>query len=233
MKGFTPERLTQVQLKRGEGVPFDRAFAVEDGPSGFDASAPAHVPKMRFTVLAKLPEVARVRTRFEDGAGTLHAEAPGREPIAAKLTEAGGRDAFAAWLTAYLGEAASGPLRVIPAPGAHRFYDSPQGFLSLINLESVREIGRRIGREVDPLRFRANFYVSGWPAWAELEAENFAITVGGAKARVFSPIRRCLATHANPDTGKRDIDMLEVLRTEFGHLNCGILSARRRTGRGA
>lgn len=222
VKGFTPEPLTQTQLRLGEGIAHDRAFAVENGPSGFDPAAPAHIAKMRFTVLASIPEVACVRTRYDDAAGVLHADTPGHPPIAARLKTEEGRQAFAAWLTSVLGEKANPPLRVFEGPGAHRFFDHPRGALSAINLESVRDLERRLGRPVDPLRFRANLHIEGWPAWRELDAMNASVELGETRLRVFSPIRRCMATHVDPGTGVRDIDMLHALRTEYGHLFCGV-----------
>lgn len=222
VKGFTPEQLQRVTLAPGAGFPWDRAFAVEDGPSGFDPDAPGHISKQKFTVLAKIPAVARVRTRFDDATQVFHAEAPCAEPITANLNTAGGRDAFAAWLTEALRDDLRGPLRVLPAPGEHRFFDHPQGLVSLINLESVRDIEARIGRPVDPLRFRANVYVSGWPAWSELEAENRTIVLGDTRLLVFKSITRCAATQVDPDTGVRDIEMVETLHREYGHVLCGL-----------
>jgi uncharacterized protein YcbX len=222
VKGFTPEHLQRVTLAPGAGFPWDRSFAVEDGPSGFDPDAPGHISKQKFTVLAKIPAVARVRTRFDDATQTIHAEAPGAAPIAAKLDTDAGRDAFAAWLTEALRDDIRGPLRVLPAPGAHRFFDHPQGLVSLINVESVRDIERRLGRPVDPLRFRANIYVSGWPAWSELETENREIALGSVRARVFKSITRCAATHVDPDSGVRDIEMVAALHREYGHVLCGL-----------
>jgi uncharacterized protein YcbX len=222
VKGFTPEHLQRVDLRVGEGIPFDRAFAVEDGPSGFDPTAPAHVSKMKFTVLAKIPAVASVRTRYDDATGVFHAEAPDAAPIAVRLSEEAERQRLATWLTDALRAQVNGPLRVLPAPGAHRFYDHPRGLISLVNLESVRDIERRIGRPVDPLRFRANIYVSGMPAWSELDSDGCVVNLGGAAARVFASITRCVATHVDPDTGVRDIDMIDTLRREYGHVLCGI-----------
>lgn len=221
VKGFTPERLTGASLVPGGFFPSDRIYAVEDGPSGFDPSAPAFVPKQRFTVLAKIAEVARARTAYDEASGVLVASADGRPGFSGELTAPAGRKAFAAWLAGFLGEAASGPLKVVQAPG-HRFTDHPLGHVSIINLASVRDLESRIGRPVDPLRFRANLYVDGWPAWIENEHLDGEVRLGPVRARVFKPIVRCVATHVDPATGERDIEIVRALHDHYGHLHCGI-----------
>jgi uncharacterized protein YcbX len=47
------------------------------------------------------------------------------------------------------------------------------------------------------------------------------ITLGAARLRVISPITRCAATHVNPVTGKRDLDIVAALGRAFGHINMG------------
>lgn len=222
VKGFTPERLPGAVLEAGACFPCDRLFAVEDGPSGFDPAAPAHLSKMKFAVLAKIPEVARARTAYDEASGVLTARAEGREDFAGDLREEAGRRGFEAWLTDLLGEAAKGPLRVVEGPGAHRFMDSRSGYVSIVNLASVRDLEARLGRPVNPLRFRANLYVEGWPAWAENGWEGRAMRVGQARAEVLKPIVRCAATHVDPDTAERDIEMVKALFDNYGHMLCGI-----------
>ena len=221
VKGFTPERLMQADLVAGGFFPCDRLYAVEDGPSGFDPAAPAFVSKMKFTVLARLAQVARVRTAYDESTAVLSVEADGRPPLQACLAEPAGRRAAAAWLATFLGEDARGPLQVVSAPG-HRFTDHPQGHVSVINLASVRDLERRIGRPLDPLRFRANLHVDGWPAWAENEATGRALQLGGARVAVFKPIVRCAATEVDPATARRDIEVPKALFDGYGHILCGI-----------
>lgn len=222
VKGFTPERLDAAELKAGATFPCDRLYTVENGPSGFDPDAPGFIPKQKFAVLAHIAEVARAKTRYDEAAGVLHAAADGRPPLSVRLTEEAGREAFAAWLTDLLGEAARGPLKVLQAPGDHRFMDHPKGHVSIINLASVRDLEARIGRPVDPLRFRANVYVEGWPAWAENGWEGRELMLGWARAKVFKPIVRCAATHVDPATAERDMDVVKALFDNYGHMNCGI-----------
>jgi uncharacterized protein YcbX len=222
IKGFTPEALTTVQLAPGEGFPFDRLYAVENGPSGFDAAEPAFVPKQKFTVLAHIPKVAAARTRYDEATGRLHAAAPGAPDFLGDLAAEAGRAAFAAWLTALLGEDVRGELKVLEAPGEHRFTDHPLGQVSLVNLASVRDLGQKMGVELDPLRFRANVYVEGWPAWAENEWAGKRLMLGWAQAEVFKPIVRCAATHVDPNTAERDLDVTKALFDNYGHLLCGV-----------
>jgi uncharacterized protein YcbX len=223
VKGFTPESLNHAQLAPDEGFPHDRVWAVENGPSGFDPAAPAWTPKQKFTVLAAIPAVAAVRTRYDDATGVFMAEAPGRAAFGGRLAEEDGRAAFAAWLSHVLPvDDQRGALRVVEARGGFRFTDHPQGQVSVINLASVRDLSARMGVELDPLRFRANVYVEGWPAWAENGWEGRPLMLGWAQATVFKPIVRCAATAVAPGTGAKDLEVVKALFDHYGHMNCGI-----------
>jgi uncharacterized protein YcbX len=222
VKGFTPEPMSEVALSPGVGFPFDRVWAVENGPSGFDQAAPAFIPKQKFTVLASLPRVAAATTRYDEADGLLYASAEGLAPFAGRLAAADGREAFAAWMGQLLGEEARGPLKVIEAPAHHRFTDHPQGQVSVVNLASVRDLGQRMGVEIDPLRFRANLYVDGWPAWSENDWTGGAFQLGGVAATMLKPIVRCAATHVNLKTAKRDLEVTKALFDHYGHMHCGI-----------
>ncbi len=221
VKGFTPERLASADLVAGSFFPCDRLYAVEDGPSGFDPAAPTHIFKSAFTVLMTLAEVAKVRTTYDEPNAVLSVEAPGRPTLRACLTNEAGREAFAAWLTDFLGDAVTGPLKVISGPG-HRFTDHPEGYVSIINLASVRDLESHIGRPVDPLRFRGNLYVEGWPAWAENEAVGGQITLADVRVDVFKTITRCAATCVDPTSGERDMQIPKALMDHYGHVCCGV-----------
>jgi uncharacterized protein YcbX len=84
---------------------------------------------------------------------------------------------------------------------------------------------------VDPRRFRANVYVENGPAWIENDASAGAITLGGAEATVIKPIVRCVATHVDPDSGEKDIDVVRSLFETYGHRYCGIYVRIVRGGR--
>ncbi|WP_298158954.1 MOSC N-terminal beta barrel domain-containing protein [Brevundimonas sp.] len=221
VKGFTPEPLERAVLTAGRAFPGDRLRAVETGPSGFDPRAPAHISKMRFTVLARLPEIARVRTRWDETTDTLHVSSEGAPDLSVKLGDPGDERRLEAWLTEFLGEEATAPLRLLDGTG-HRFMDDPAGSVSVLNLASVRDLSGRLGVRVDPLRFRANVWVEGWPAWAENDWTGRDLTLGEARLTVIKPIVRCVATHVDPETGSRDIDVVSALQELYGHRWCGL-----------
>lgn len=224
VKGFTPEPLASALLEAGLAFPCDRLFAVENGPSGFDPAAPAFLSKVKFAVLAQIPALARARTVYDETTGVLTVAAEGRAPFAGDLRTDRGREGFAAWLEGFIvPEDRRGPLRVLEGPGAYRFLDDRAGAVSLINLASMRDLSARLGREIDPLRFRANVHVENWPAWAELDlAPGAQVRLGDVEARVVKPIVRCAATHVDPAGGVRDLDLVPALFGTYGHRHFGL-----------
>lgn len=222
VKGFTPEPLKSVTLSAGAHFPGDRLYAVEDGPCGFDPETPEHIKKTAFTVLARLPQVAAVRTRWNEDEGTLTAWHADFGEITADLDGEAGRSVFAVWLSAVLGDAVRGPLKVLAAPDGFRFMDSRTGFVSIINLESVRDLEAKTSRKIDPARFRGNIMVEGWPAWSELEMADRKLTIGGASLTGIKPITRCAATHVDPHSAQRDLDVLKALFDHYGHVLFGL-----------
>ena len=116
-----------------------------------------------------------------------------------------------------------GPPKVLAAPDGFRFTDSRRGFVSLINLASVRELETMIGAPVDPLRFRGNIHVEGLAPWAEFDLVGQILTApSGLRLKVTKRIERCAATNVDPDTGIRDLEIPKSLMRSYGHFDCGI-----------
>jgi uncharacterized protein YcbX len=104
----------------------------------------------------------------------------------------------------------------------HSFSDVSQKVVSIINLASVAAVEDAAGAPVDPLRFRCNLYVSGWPAWREFELLGREIAIGAARLKVVRRIKRCAATNVEPETGIRDLNIPQTLMRTFGHSDCGV-----------
>jgi uncharacterized protein YcbX len=75
---------------------------------------------------------------------------------------------------------------------------------------------------VDPLRFRANLYFDGWPAFSELDRMNEEFAIGSLRLRILKRTTRCAATEVNLQTAKRDIAIPRLLKEHYGHADMGV-----------
>jgi uncharacterized protein len=227
VKGLSPEPLARVRLGVGATLPADRLYAIENGPSGFDPAAARHLPKQRYLMLMRNERLAWLRTRFDDASHTLTIETDGREVARGDLRTAAGRDAIEQFFAGFCADELRGAPKMLHAPG-FSFSDVAAKVVSIINLGSVAAVERLVGAPVDPLRFRANVYVSGWPAWHEFDLLGREITIGPdahescARLRIVKRIVRCAATNVDPDTGMRDLAIPDTLMRSFGHADCGV-----------
>jgi uncharacterized protein YcbX len=232
VKGLSPEPLDSADLPTGGYFPCDRLFALENGPSGFEAAAPEHQPKIKFLMLMKNAALAGLVTRYDESSGALSVSRDGREVARGDLRTSAGRAAIEAFLSGFVGEPeVRGPVRLLEAPTGFRFTDSKSGFVSLVNLASCAEIGKAQGAEVDPLRFRGNLYVEGAAAWAEASWPGRRLRIGGATLEVLKMTDRCAATGVEPGTGRRDMDLVQTLRMNFSHIDCGVYARIEKGGR--
>jgi uncharacterized protein len=222
VKGLSAEALPATTLSPGATVAGDRGYAIENGPSGFDPAAPQHLPKQRFLMLMKNGSLARLDTRLDDATPVLEVREAGVDVARGDLRTPEGRAAIEAFFTAFSAEELRGPPKVLAADG-HSFSDVGRKVVSIINLASVAAVEAMVGRPVDPLRFRANLYVDGWPAWREFDLLGEEIAIGPqARAKVVKRIVRCAATNVEPGTGIRDIEIPATLLRHLGHADCGI-----------
>jgi uncharacterized protein len=223
VKGLSPEPLARAELGAGRYFPGDRLYAVENGPAGFDPGAPAHQPKIKFLMLMRNERLAALSTRYDDATSTLTIEEDGRVRVKADLSTRDGRLAVEAFFRRFMPKELRGPPKVLAAPDGFRFTDSRSGFVSIINLASVAALEDAVGAPVNPLRFRGNIYVAGWPAWHEFDLVGRELALGPAvRLQVTKRIERCAATNVDPDTAMRDLSIPDTLLRRFGHSDCGV-----------
>ena len=222
VKGLSPEALTRTTLSSGLAVPCDRLYAIENGPSGFDPANPSYFPKQRFLMLMRNARLAELRTRFDDATHTLAIRHRNREVTRGDLRTAEGCAAIETFFAEHCGPELNGPPRMLHAEG-HSFSDVARKVVSIINLASVAEIENAVGATVNPLRFRGNLHVAGWPAWSEFDLLNATVAIGrDVRLKVVKRIVRCAATEVDPDTGVRDLPIPRALMKAFGHSDCGV-----------
>lgn len=228
VKGLSAEPLDLTTLAPGECLPHDRRFAIALPSTRFDPQNPEWLSKTHFVMLMRDAALAHLRTGFDPETGVLTIVDESGPPLRARITEPEGAKQAADFIAEFLGDGIARPLRIVEAPG-HAFADARKKpnatadkYVSLINRGSIAALEEAVETPVDPLRFRANVYFDGPPAWDELDWIGRDIVLGGARLRIVAPITRCAATEVNPDTAERDLDTVAALRRHFGHNLMGI-----------
>jgi uncharacterized protein YcbX len=221
VKGLTPEPLKSVALEAGQTLPADRRYAIENGPSGFDPAAPRWMSKAYFLMLQRDQWLAGLQTRFDDASSILSIRDNDAVVAEGNLETTEGRAAIERFFATRFEREIKGPPKILSG-GGHSFSDVAKKVVSIINLGSVRAIENMVGVSVHPLRFRANLYAEGWPAWHEFDLVGRTLAVGAARLRVVKRITRCAAINVDPDTAARDLDIPAALMRRLGHNKCGI-----------
>ena len=230
VKGLTAEALEEATVEPGGTIPWDRAFALAQGDSGFDAANPTWMPKSNFMCLARNARIAKLAAFFEPRSGTLTVRSPDGAEIAANALQPAGRAQLSAFLAEYLGEEARGAPHFEYAPG-HSFCDVRAKFVSLINMASLHDLEAKVGARRHRRRFRANVWFSGVPPWGERDWIGQNIQMGGAVLKIVRNIPRCPATEVNPETAERDADPVAELTNLYGHKDLGVYAEVIEAGR--
>jgi uncharacterized protein YcbX len=137
------------------------------------------------------------------------------------LETAEGRAAIEQFFAANFASDLKGPPKVLSG-NSHSFSDVARKVVSIINLRSVAAIEGIVGQPVHPLRFRANLYVSGWPAWHEFDLLDRTLAIGDVRLKIVKRIARCAAVNVDPENATRDLELPQTLMRRFGHADCGV-----------
>ena len=221
VKGLSPEPLPRVMLAVGRTLPADRRYAIENGPSGFDPANPKWMSKAYFLMLQRDEWLAGLQSHFEDASNVLTIRHNGTIATQGNLETPEGRIAIERFLATRFARDIKGPPKILSGSG-HSFSDVARKVVSIINLGSIAAIENMVGLPVHPLRFRANLYVSGWPAWHEFALLDRVLSIGSVRLKVVKRIVRCAAVNVDPETAARDLNIPHELMRRLGHAECGI-----------
>ena len=217
IKSHGREALDRVRVTEGTSLPWDRTWAVTHEASKTDGTGWA--PCVNFSRGSKAPSLMAIAARLDEAAESVTLTHPDRPDLTFRPDNDAA--AFLDWVAPLMpaDRAASAGLVRIEGRG---MTDTDFPSISLAGLGSLRALSGKVGRPVDPRRFRINFWVEGLAPWEEFEWIGREIAIGGARFRVEARIERCLATTANPDTGRRDTDTLGALEDGWGHRDLGV-----------
>jgi uncharacterized protein YcbX len=232
VKGLTPEPLDRVTVEAGQAFPFDRVFALAKPQGAYDADNFVPVSKREYFVLLNTDRLAGLAARFDPQSRTVRVTVQGHPVLEADLSTEAGRAEFVE-LYARVVDLPDGVRPLLAEQPGYNFTDNAKNgarmmnTISLINLASIRNLEQKIGRELDPLRFRANVYIDGFDAWAERDWIGRELEIGGpggATVRVLEETGRCAATEVDPTTARRDVPVVRLLHEHYGHENMGVFA---------
>jgi len=219
IKSHGREPLRTVSLVAGRTMPGDRVWAVTHDNSRYDGHGWA--PCQNFMIGSRAPALAGLWAQYDDmdqkvtlrhellGSFAFHPD----DPEEAKH--------FIDWIRPLAPEDRAKPKAIVKAKD-RGMTDTDFPSISIMNQSSHRAVAQKLGRPLEPERWRGNIWLEGLAPWEEFDWIGKSVQIGSVKLQVQDRVVRCQHTAANPVTGKRDVDTLGVLRDGWGHQDFGV-----------
>ncbi|TRX00531.1 MOSC domain-containing protein [Candidatus Methylobacter oryzae] len=222
VKGFTPETCDSLTVLDQGRIVGDRVLGFRFANSGVIGDDWSN--KHQFIALVNTPGIARLQLRFDHGTRRLCISREG-VVLVSELLDEQGRNNIVAVIENYVLKLDENPvsshpgrlpLRLVGDGVTPRYQDNEAGQITLHSRASLAAVGVAVGDNgLNELRFRSNIAIDGLDAWEEQGWVGRKIRIGRVNFDVVAPKSRCLATHANPDSGERDLPILQTLTRTF------------------
>jgi uncharacterized protein YcbX len=223
VKGFTPEACDTLTVLDDGRIAGDRVLGIRFADTA--AADDAWSKKTAMVALMNTPGLARLHLRFAAEARRLCLSFASAVFVDAVLNQEGSQrlaTAVAAYVLTLAEHPLAGhperlPLRVIGDGITPRYHDAEAGQVTLHGRGSLHALTAALAHaEGSERRFRSNIALEGLGAWEEHRWVGRKVRIGTVTFDVVRPKVRCLATHANPTTGARDLPMLTTLTQVCG-----------------
>ncbi|WP_139803714.1 MOSC domain-containing protein, partial [Mycobacterium avium] len=217
IKGLSPQTVASVALKTGRGFPYDREWALARPGGEYRPGNGKAIHKSNFFVLLKEDRLAGITTNLDVHSRVLEVKVRQHVVLHEDLATRAGVRAVERFFARILDCPDEAEPILAREPG-RRFTDAAiksdtlMNAVSIINLDSIRDLSRRSERVIDHRRFRANIYIQGTPPFAEAELVGKEFSIGDVLLRGLAAIPRCAATEVNPSTAVRDLAVPRQLR---------------------
>lgn len=211
IKSHGREALDAVTLAVGKTMPGDRVWAVAHDAS--QADGVRWVPCANFSRVSKAPALMAMTAKLDDASGLVTLSHPDRPDLT--FDPNGDPTDFLAWVRPLMPENRAQSARIISVPG-RGMTDTNFPSVTLCNMASHRAVAQQLNQPLSIHRWRGNIWFDGLPDWEEFDWMDREVQVGNAVLRVRERTDRCVATKANPETGKPDADTLKAL-DHWGH----------------
>jgi len=222
VKGFTAEECESLLVLDEGRIAGDRVFGVRFANSAIPGDAWG--TKHEFVALVNTPGLARLQLRFDHETQRLRIKLKGEVLVDETLNNAG-RKRVASAIEEYVLKLDENPLssrsdrlplRVVGDGVTPRYQDDEPGYVTLHGRQSLAVVAAGADApDLSEYRFRSNIAVDGLGAWEEQNWIGRSVRIGEVKFEVVSAKGRCLATHANPLTGQRDLPIMKTLLKVF------------------
>jgi len=223
VKGFTREECNSLEVLPGGRIAGDRVLGLR-----FSGSPPVDDgwgTKLGFVALINTPGLAALQLKFNHETFRLRIRLAD-EVLFDDVLDAVGRKRFASTIEQYIlglevnpisSNTERAPLRVVGDGITPRYQDREPGYTTLHGRQSLAAFATAVAEapQVTEMRFRSNVAVDGLGTWEEQSWMNRNLRIGDTEFKVVNPVTRCLATHANPTTGKRDLPVMQTLLQVF------------------
>lgn len=217
IKSHGREDLMSVLLTAGEGLPFDRHWAVAHDAAKLAAG---WNPCVNFARGAKAPGLMAVSARLDQASAAVTLMHPAKPDLTFQPDRAADLGRFLDWVRDLNPADRAQPVQIVKAEVAMTDTDFPS--VSIFGLASNRDLSARMGQDLSPHRWRGNLWVEGLAPWAEFDWVGQDVQIGDAILHVEERIVRCKATSANPATGQIDADTLGALQDAIGQQEFGV-----------
>ncbi|WP_424933582.1 MOSC domain-containing protein [Amaricoccus macauensis] len=222
IKAHGVEAVQSSRFEAGQTMPWDRIWAIAHEASKVATDeAVGWVNCNNFSRGAKSPGLMAIRAETDESERRIRLTHPDAEPIEICPDNAEDAARLIAWVTPLSNPGRALPRAVVRTRDAG-MTDSSFPSVAILNQASLRALEAKAGRRLSEERFRGNIWLDGLETWAEFDLVGKEIRIGSATFLVREPITRCMATAANPDTGKIDVDTLGLLDQDFGHSEFGV-----------
>ena len=172
-------------------------------------------------MLMRDERLATLETKFDDATETLTIFRDGKQVARGQLATPLGRQLIEQFIAAYMKSELRGAPKIVHAAG-HSFSDVAAKCVHIVNLASVRELERVLGRPGRSAALPRQSLPRGGAALGRVRLARQGAADRPGRLSVFARTSRCEATNVDPATGARDMAIPAHLMRTWGHQDFGI-----------
>ena len=237
IKGLSGENLNEILLEKDQVLSGDREFAFARSHVAFDENNPVYLRKTNFLALVKEEKLAKLNTKFDWKSKRLIIRIDKKIVLNEILISENKINKVELFFQNYLNLGDNNKPRLVRGTKngnikniKHSFSDLPEKVISIINLNTITNLEKKIGKKIDPSRFRGNLLIDHIDPWKEFDWVGKTVSIGNSALEVFKRTQRCAATNVNPKSAVRDINIPNEISSYFGHLDLGVYAKVKKTG---